>query len=141
MLTLDPSNPVIAAIGRGMQAEMTGDRETARAAYDEAWNAATDDFERCMAAHYVPRLIDDPHLKLRWNEDALRHALAVGDGRVTGFFASLHACVGQSRLGVGDFPGARAALREAEARLVDVPEGDYKTGLVGMIGAIKQAVG
>ena len=91
MLTLDPANPVIVAIGRGMQSEITGDRQAARAAYTEAWDRATDDFERCIAAHYVPRVMDDPGDKLRWNEDALRHATAVGDERVAGFFASLHA--------------------------------------------------
>jgi hypothetical protein len=134
MLTLDPTNPVVAAVGRGVQAELAGDREAARAAYAEAWNEATDDFERCVAAHYVPRVIDDPVDKLR-NEDALRHAMAVGDGRVAGFFASLHACVGEARFGVGDAAGAREAFRLAEASLATVPAGSYKDGLIAMIGA------
>jgi hypothetical protein len=124
---------VVAAVSRGIQAETSGDAETARKAYAEAWDAATDDFERCIAAHYVPRLIDDSREKLRWNEDALRFALAVGDERVRGFLASLHACVGQARLGVGDITGAREALRTAQSCLADVPEGPYKTGLTGMI--------
>ena len=134
MLTLDPSNPVVVAIGRGLQAEVWGDRQAARAAYAEAWTGATDDFERCIAAHYVPRLNDDPVDKLRWNEDALRHANAVGDDRVAGFFASLHACVGQARLGVGDAAGAREAFRLADAHLEALPEGPYRDGLVAMIG-------
>ena len=106
MFTPDWSNPVVAAVGRGAQAEMTGDREAARAFYHEAWNTAKDDLERCIAAHFVPRMIDDPRDKLRWNEDALRYATAVGDGRTIGFFASLHASVGQARLGLGDTSGA-----------------------------------
>jgi hypothetical protein len=36
MLALDPSNHVLAAIGRGMQAEVSGDRLAARTAYTEA---------------------------------------------------------------------------------------------------------
>ena len=46
MLALNPSNPVLAAIGRGMQAEMAGDRLAARTADTEAWDGATDDLER-----------------------------------------------------------------------------------------------
>jgi hypothetical protein len=134
LLTIDPTNPVVAAIGRGMHAEITGDRQAAHAAYSEAWERAADDFERCIAAHYVPRVVDDPADKLRWNELALRHATAVGDDRVLGFFASLHACVGQVRLGVGDATGARDAFRLADASLADVPDGPYREGLVAMIG-------
>ncbi len=37
MLRLDPSNPVVAAIGRGMQAEAKGNFDDARSAYAEAW--------------------------------------------------------------------------------------------------------
>ena len=138
MLTLDLSNPVVAAVGRGTRSEMAGDREGARAAYTEAWNAAKDDLERCIAAHFVPRTIDDPREKLRWNEDALRYAVAVGDERVTGFFASLHASIGQARLGLGDAAGAQDALRQAEANLESVPEGAYKDGLVASIEALKR---
>ena len=139
MFTPDWSNPVLAAVGRGAQAEMTGDREGACAAYTEAWNVAKDDLERCIAAHFVPRMIDDPRDKLRWNEDALRYAAAVGDDRTMGFFASLHASVGQARLGVGDINGAREALRQSEANLASVPDGSYKNGLIVAIGALKQA--
>ena len=133
MIALDPSNPVVQSIGRGMQSEMAGDRAAARTAYETAWNAAQDDFERCIAAHYVPRILDDPKEVLRWNEDALRLALAVGDDRVRGFMASLNACVGQARLVLGDLAGAREALETAARCLPDVPEGGYKAGLVGMI--------
>ena len=141
MLTLDPSNPVVAAIGRGMHAEIIGDRQAALVAYTEAWDQATDDFERCIAAHYVPRAIEDAAEKLRWNEVALAHATAVGDDRVAGFFASLHACVGQARLGVGDATGAREAFRLADASLATVPEGPYKDGLVAIIGDRVKACG
>jgi hypothetical protein len=139
MFTPDWSNPVIAAVGRGAQAEMTGDRDGARAAYTEAWNAAKDDLERCIAAHFVPRTLEDPRDKLRWNEDALRYAAAVDDGRTMGFFASLHASVGQARLGLGDTNGAQAALRLAETNLASVPDGPYKNGLIEAIHALRQA--
>ncbi len=58
---------------------------------------------------------------------------------VTGFFASLHASVGQARLGLGDGAGAQVALDEAKANLDAVPEGSYQSGLIGMIATLKQA--
>ena len=139
MFTPDWSNPVVAAVARGSQAELMGDRDAAHAAYAEAWNAATDDLERCIAAHFFPRMIDDPRDKLRWSVDALRYAEAVRDGRTVGFFASLHASVGQARLGLGDIDGAQEALRQAEASLAAVPDGSYKDGLIGAIGALQHA--
>jgi predicted negative regulator of RcsB-dependent stress response len=133
MLTVDPSNPVIAAIGRGTAAETTGDIDAARQAYEQAWQAATDDFERCVAAHYVPRTIDDPEERLQWNEDALRFADAVDDERVAGFYPSLHASVGMCRLTLGDVAGASRAFEAAMESIDSVPQGDFRTGLTEMI--------
>lgn len=132
-MSIDPSNSVAAAIGRGVIAETAGDSEGARAAYDEAWRMASDDFERCLAAHYVPRTIDNPHEKLRWNEEALRFADAVGDERVAGFYPSLRASVGICLLALGDVPGAIRAFEAALRSIDDVPESDYRSGLTAMI--------
>jgi tetratricopeptide (TPR) repeat protein len=132
-MNVDPSDPVVAAIGRGIIAETAGDIESARAAYEEAWRVAADDFERCLAAHYVPRTIDDPHEKLRWNEEALRFADAVGDERVTGFYPSLLASVGLCLLALGDVSRAVQALEAALRSVDDVPESDYRSGLTAMI--------
>lgn len=123
---MDQENPVVAAVGRGMAAEASGDIDGARAAYDDAWTIATDDYERCVAAHYVPRWIDDPSQKLQWNLDALKYADAVGDDRVKGFYASLHANVGNCLRLLGDKDGATAAYTTAQAHLGDVQEGPYK---------------
>lgn len=132
-MNVDPTNPVVDAIGRGVIAETAGDIEAARAAYEEAWRAAADDFERCIAAHYVPRTIDDPYEKLRWNEEAVRLADAVGDERVAGFYPSLYGSVGICLLALGDRSTAIEAL-EAGLRSIDaVPEGDYRSGLTAMI--------
>ncbi|RGC68468.1 hypothetical protein C5N14_13190 [Micromonospora sp. MW-13] len=36
----------------------------------------TDDYDACVAAHYLARQQDDPEEILRWNQEALRHAFA-----------------------------------------------------------------
>lgn len=130
---VDLTNPVVVLVGEGMKLEGTGDFAAAASRYSEAWDAAADDYERCVAAHYVPRLIEDAQEKLRWNLDALRLADAVGDDRVVGFYASLHANVGWCHLQLGDRGAALTAYSRAEAALPAVLPGAYKDKLTGTI--------
>jgi hypothetical protein len=68
----------------------------ARALYQQAWEVAQDDFEACIAAHYVARHQADPVQRLHWNQIALDRANAVGDDRVLAFYPSLFLNMGQS---------------------------------------------
>ena len=89
-------NPVIKLCIAGTQAEFQGRQEDAVALYMQAWKTAKDDYEACIAAHYVARFQNDPAESLRWNQDALRHADAVGDERVNEFYPSLYLSVGRA---------------------------------------------
>jgi tetratricopeptide (TPR) repeat protein len=80
----------------GTQAEFRGEIDVARALYQQAWEAAQDDFEACIAAHYVARHQADPVQRLHWNQIALDRANAVGDDRVLAFYPSLFLNMGQS---------------------------------------------
>jgi hypothetical protein len=93
---MDPENPVIKLCIAGTQAEFQGLNEKARAFYLQAWEAARDDYEACIAAHYVARFQDDPAETLRWNREALCRAEAVGDERVKNFYPSLYLNIGRS---------------------------------------------
>lgn len=52
---MDLDNPVIQLCMKGTQAEFEGQPENAHAFYLEAWELARDDYEACIAAHYVAR--------------------------------------------------------------------------------------
>ena len=93
---MDLDNPVIQLCVAGTQAEFRGEIEEARAFYQQAWEAAQDDFDACVAAHYVARHQADPAQRLHWNQVALDRANAVGDGRVLAFYPSLFLNMGQS---------------------------------------------
>ena len=93
---MDLSNPVIQLCLAGTQAEFKGRLDTARAAYRQAWEVAQDDYDACVAAHYVARLQPDPAVTLHWNEVALARAEAVGDDRVRSFYPSLYLNLGRS---------------------------------------------
>src|ERR1041385_2987212 len=86
---INPENPIVKLCVAGMQAEAAGDLDGARRQFTEAWEQAGDDFERCIAAHYVARHQATAEERLRWNRQAHGFAEAVGDDRVVDFFPSL----------------------------------------------------
>ncbi len=86
----------------GTRAEFAHRLEDARACYQQAWNTRTDDYDACIAAHYVARFQDGPEETLRWNQIALEHAAAVKDGSVDEFYPSLYLNMGQSFEALGD---------------------------------------
>ncbi len=93
---MNPNNPVVKLCVEGTQAEFKGRIDEAKALYRQAWEAAQDDFEACVAAHYVARHQEDPEERLRWNQIALERANAAADDQVRAFYPSLFLNMGQS---------------------------------------------
>lgn len=102
----DTENPVIKLCVAGTQAEFQGRNAEAAALFLQAWQAATDDYEACIAAHYVARFQHNPLETLRWNQTALDHANAVRDERVKDFYPSLYLNMGRSYELTGNPPEA-----------------------------------
>jgi len=93
---MDTDNPVIQLCMAGSQAEFQGRHADAGRLYAQAWAAAGDNFEACIAAHYVARFQPDAQATLHWNQIALARAEAVNDDRVDPFFPSLYLNLGRS---------------------------------------------
>ena len=104
--TIATENPVIHLCILGTQAEFQGRVEQACKLYLQAWDLAANDYEACIAAHYLARFQDDPAETLRWNREALRRADAVGDERVATFYPSLYLNMGRSHELLGEQPEA-----------------------------------
>jgi hypothetical protein len=104
---MDTKNPVIQFCMQGNQAEFEGRIDEARTLFWQAWEAARDDYEACIAAHYVARHQKSPQEALRWNLEALTRAEAVGDERVQSFYPSLYVNLGHSYEMCGDQAEAR----------------------------------
>lgn len=100
-------NPVIKLCMEGTQAEFQGLIDKARSFYQKAWEAAQDDYEACVAAHYVARHQEDHRERLRWNQIALDKANVVNDQSVQGFYPSLFLNMGQSYELLGEFQEAK----------------------------------
>jgi hypothetical protein len=84
----------------GNQAEFDRRLADARALYSQAWDAATDDYEASIAAHYVARFEPDPATAHAWNLEALRRGLM--DDRAAEFLPSLYVSLGGSYERMGD---------------------------------------
>jgi hypothetical protein len=95
-IAMDLTNPVIRLCVASTQAEFEKRIEDARALSLQAFEAARDDYEACIAAHYVARYQEKPQSMLVWNEKALRLAEAVGDERVRAFYPSLYINLGHA---------------------------------------------
>jgi hypothetical protein len=104
---MDLNNAIISLCVKGTQAEFSGKMDEARALYWQAWQNAQDDFEACIAAHYVARFQNSPEESLHWNEESLRRAELVKDDRVKPFYPSLYLNLGQSHEKMGHAAEAR----------------------------------
>jgi len=62
-----------------MDMEGKANAEEASRLFLQAWNEATNDFEKYIAAYYVARHQEDVADKLKWLETALQLALKVND--------------------------------------------------------------
>ncbi|MFC4586051.1 hypothetical protein [Sphaerisporangium corydalis] len=124
-MELDLDNAVVRLCSEGMRAESEGKPEDARRLFDQAWAERGDDFDACVAAHYVARQQDSPEETLLWNAVSLHHANATGDGRVLEFYPSLYLNMGASHELLGDPSEAARYFRLAADHAGDLPRGPY----------------
>jgi rifampin ADP-ribosylating transferase len=117
-MTFNPSNPVIHLCIQGIDREEKGAPEEASRLFLQAWNEATNDFEKFMAAHFVARHQRNVVDKLKWLETALQFALQVKDESVAGAFPSLYSAIARCYEESGDHESARrnreSAISSAE---------------------------
>lgn len=122
---IDPENPVVRLCAEGIAAEGRSRHADAAALYREAWAIHTDDYEACIAAHYLAREQETLQDALTWNQAALDHALLVEEDRIAGFLPSLYLNLGWSHEVLENRVLARACYLEGAARLAGLPHGAY----------------
>lgn len=124
-MTIDPDNPIVKLSADGMRAEAEEPAGAPKALYEQAWEIAAEDYERCIAVHHLVRHQGGPEETLRWNELCLRYADLVGDERVAGFYPSLYLNIAHSHEQLADRQRAEDSYHAAEAHLSTLPDGPY----------------
>jgi hypothetical protein len=127
--TMEAQNPVTQFIVQGMKAEVEGRPDAAADLFLQAWDVAVDDYDACIAAHYVARHQKTPNDTLHWNQVCLDRADKVGDERVRGFYPSLHLNLARAHVDLGDREAARDHFRRAAERIHDAAAGPYGEGI------------
>jgi rifampin ADP-ribosylating transferase len=89
-MEFNPNNNVIKRCLQGMDLEGKGKPEEANTLFHQAWNEATNDFEKFIAAHYVALHQKNASDRLKWLETALQLALKINNDSVKAAFASLY---------------------------------------------------
>jgi hypothetical protein len=105
--SMDINNSIIQLCIQGTQAEFASRPQDAAALYQQAWNAASTDYEYCIAAHYLARFQPSPQETLHWNQTALEHAQKADADQIKDFLPSLYLNMGQSYETVGNQPEAQ----------------------------------
>lgn len=99
---IDLENPVVKLCLAGTQAEFDRRLDEAKALYQRAWTTATNDYEACIAAHYVARFPAGLEDALYWNQEALKRAQMLGDGQAQEFYPSLYLSLGRAYENLGN---------------------------------------
>ena len=122
---MDPENPVVRLCTQGMEAELAGRTVDALRLFQQAWDGAQDDYEACIAAHYLARHQPTFADNLHWNEVALARANAAADEQVRGFYPSLYLNLGHAYEVNGDLSAARLNYELAAERAGALAAGPY----------------
>ncbi|WP_435353747.1 rRNA adenine methyltransferase [Emticicia sp. SJ17W-69] len=103
-MQFDPNNPIVKLCAEGINIE--GDASEALQLFQRAWDEATNDFEKFIAAHYVARHQKSTEDKLNWDKIALNAAIKVDNEEIKESFPSLYLNIGKCYEDLKDFENA-----------------------------------
>jgi tetratricopeptide (TPR) repeat protein len=106
-MEFDPNNNVIKLCVQGMGMEEKGKPEEASSIFLQAWNEATNDFEKFTAAYYVARHQKNIRDRLKWLEKSLQFALKINDVTVKAAFPSLYSNIAKCYENLNDLDNAK----------------------------------
>jgi tetratricopeptide (TPR) repeat protein len=106
-MQFDTNNKIVKLCAQGMKLEGEGKKEEALECFQQAWDEATNDFEKFTSAHYVARHQDNIADKLKWDKTALHLALKINDENMKGAYPSLYLNIGKCYEDLSNFESAR----------------------------------
>ena len=114
-MEFSPNNPIVKLCLQGMALEEQNKPEDAGKLFLQAWDEATNDFEKFLAAYYVARTQKNISDKLKWLETALQFALKVNDNNVKSAFPSLYSNIAKCYEELNDTEKAKKNFASADS--------------------------
>jgi rifampin ADP-ribosylating transferase len=124
-MQIDPDNYIVQLCAKGMMNEGEGNADAAKILFMEAWNHATEDFEKAIAAHYVARHQPGIADKLMWDETALAHALKANGEDMKAMLPSLYLNIAKCHEDLHDPINADTNYRLALSHTDTISEDGY----------------
>jgi rifampin ADP-ribosylating transferase len=78
-MEFSPNNHIVKLCIQGMDMEAKGNPEEAGKVFIQAWNEASNDFEKFLAAYFVSHSHNNIHDKIKWLETSLQLALKINN--------------------------------------------------------------
>jgi rifampin ADP-ribosylating transferase len=114
-MEFNPSNNVIRLCVQGMAMEDRGKPDEASKVFLQAWNEATNDFEKYIAAYYLARHQENIPDKLKWLETSLQFALKVNDESSLSALPNLYSNIAKCHEDLGDRDNAKKNFELADS--------------------------
>jgi rifampin ADP-ribosylating transferase len=124
-MQFDPDNKVIQLCAKGMEMEANQKPDQAQALFLQAWDEATNDFEKFIAAHFVARHQKSVEDKLKWDETALEFALKIDDDNMTANYPSLYLNIAKCYEDLNDIDNAQKNYETALSYANFLPGNGY----------------
>jgi tetratricopeptide (TPR) repeat protein len=140
-MQFDTNNKIVKLCAQGMALDGDGKKEEASNIFRQAWDEATNDFEKFTSAHYMARHQGNVADKLKWNEAALQLALKINDENIKGAYPSLYLNIAKCYEDLNDFDNAKKNYQLALSFTDRLPDDGYgnmiKGGIINGIERVK----
>ena len=138
-MQFDPNNKIVQLCVKGMEMEANENPEEAKSMFLQAWDEATNDFEKFTSAHYVARHQETTQDKLKWDETALRFALKIDDNSMLVSYSSLYLNIAKCYEDLNDIDTAKQNYQSALSYVEHLPNNGYgQTVKAGIINGIQR---
>ncbi len=101
-MEFNPANPIVKLCVLGTAQEEQGNADAASSLFRQAWQEATHDFEKYIAAYFIARHEKELRQRLQWFETALEFGLKVNNDSVNGALPALYRYIADCYTGLGD---------------------------------------